>query len=926
MAQSTKIPANPVFMYWPYWAQDAYASFDPEWNGFFLFHAPGRTTGSWDNKGGDHDATTGFFSYLQPSNLTQAQHVAEIQSARADGKLVILSVGGAGGQIQVDNQTQADNFIQCFKDHNDVFGGFTYGSGNAGNVLYIDGLDLNHFEGASASPIWNNYMVNELKNYYGRDNFVVTSPVAAFAPWGGQVYTTQVEYDRDMVGWLYHNDNIDWIGPQCYDPSDLNTLANKQQAIDWYTAPFTYNSQSIQIPKSYVGIGMALLSLFPTGQAADQDPASRNTPQEARDHFLQLIADGRDPRGGFLWSSYLDRDSDFITTVYPVMNNYVDTGGGGTVFGNGIWVNAYYPVYRVGTLPPADLPFNRFTHLAYFNIKPNADGTLNTNVGGDVLVNMANIVNTVHANGKKVTIVIGGQGDVLVDDPKWRSAITTNKTTFINNLVNFIDTHNLDGIDLDWEPFADQNDAPDFVSFVADLHAALPANTIITMFIATYEQWKINMANDIQQYIDRFNLSTYDYSYPGNVSQTVIHDSPLYSTGSQPSGEAAADDVTAFLAAGVAPGKLNISMPMYTAYWDTVTGGIYGTGIFRPLSAQTYASLPGVTATTEPTGTVDDTSAYGSYIFSGGVLQSFNSKAVVQAKVDYIKANNLGGMGVWELGQGYLSGQTPAFPLMEPFANELGSYSSAPSGITNAAFYGVVSSSIVAKVMGISKNLVAKYRGYGIPIPAPTYALPTLIDSTFAQATTTPVTPGINSTGANFIVVGLACQDTFTGVPTDNQGNTYTEMPNTYSNNQPRVRMYFCKSPNTNVNHTFTIAGSPVGVLFAAAFNNIETAAFTAPQTGANAYNTTINTGGITPNTDNSLVISLLAINGAGFPVSINNGFNIIESADFASGVAYGGAFAYKIISPAANTSTIWTRTNTNGMAATIAGFDAAQQ
>ena len=332
-----------------------------------------------------------------------------------------------------------------------------------------------------------------------------------------------------------------------------------------------------------------------------------------------------------------------------------------------MWVNAYYPVYRIGNPAIASLPWNRITHLAYFNISPNAIGTLNNNGGnGDVTTNMATLVTAAHTNSKKVTIVLGGAG--AATDATWRSAVSsTYRATFVSNIVSFISTWDLDGIDLDWEPFDTESDGTDFASFVADLRISLPVGKVITMFIAIQPAWKRTLANTIEANIDRFNLSTYDLSY-GQTS--TMHDAPLYSGGGQPSGASAHDAVTNFLAAGVASRKLNISMSQYTAHW-TGSSGLYTTGTFAPGSAEQYDGLTGATGTTPPTGETYDSTAKGAYIYSGGIFKSYNNLATVQAKVDYVNANGLGGIGIWELGQAYFSGDTPAYPLLEPFNGNL---------------------------------------------------------------------------------------------------------------------------------------------------------------------------------------------------------------------------------------------------------------
>lgn len=78
-----------------------------------------------------------------------------------------------------------------------------------------------------------------------------------------------------------------------------------------------------------------------------------------------------------------------------------------------------------------------------------------------------------------------------------------------------------------------------------------------------------------------------------------------------------------------------------------------------------------MTPTTPPTGEIYDSTLKAAYTFSGGIFKSYNNLATVQAKVDYVNANGLGGIIIWELGQGYFSGGSPANPLLEPFAGQL---------------------------------------------------------------------------------------------------------------------------------------------------------------------------------------------------------------------------------------------------------------
>jgi hypothetical protein len=90
-------------------------------------------------------------------------------------------------------------------------------------------------------------------------------------------------------------------------------------------------------------------------------------------------------------------------------------------------------------------------------------------------------------------------------------------------------------------------------------------------------------------------------------------------------------------------------------------------------------------------------------------------------------------------------------------------------------------------------------------------------------------------------------------------------------------------------------------------------------ENGFNGSGTTLQPGSVTPSEANELLITALAFNGSGSPLSINLGFTVIEDANFVSGQSYGVGLAYLIQGPAAPVNLTWTRTNSDIMAAGIA-------
>lgn len=327
-----------------------------------------------------------------------------------------------------------------------------------------------------------------------------------------------------------------------------------------------------------------------------------------------------------------------------------------------MWRQGYYPKYRIAAPTPANIPWDKLTHLAYFNLAPTATGGLVDTAGISLATDLPTIVGLAHPRGVKVTVVIGGAA--AASDATWRDAVSaTYRATFVANIVSYINTYDLDGVDIDWEPFDTEADGVDFTAFLAALRAALPSPKLITVFTATTASFKKTLANSYQSYVDRITLSTYDFSYAETIT---VHDNPLYSTGSQPASQSVDGAVQAFIAAGVAPGKLLVGISHYAQQWAGEVA-LYAAATPNAFVAELYSALTGASSTTEPTGSTYDEDAKASYI-TGDPFTSVPSVRSVKDKIEYVRANGLGGVAVWEIGQAYFSATVPHFPLLEPFA------------------------------------------------------------------------------------------------------------------------------------------------------------------------------------------------------------------------------------------------------------------
>lgn len=112
----------------------------------------------------------------------------------------------------------------------------------------------------------------------------------------------------------------------------------------------------------------------------------------------------------------------------------------------------------------------------------------------------------------------------------FRTAVSGSSTRekFATNLVNFLKTYNLDGIDLDWEypgatdipgiPAGNKNDGKNFLELLKSIKAKLPSGKTLSIAIpATSWYLKNYPIRDMQPYIDYQIFMTYDIQGIGST-------------------------------------------------------------------------------------------------------------------------------------------------------------------------------------------------------------------------------------------------------------------------------------------------------------------------------------------------------------------------------------------------------------------------
>ncbi len=259
----------------------------------------------------------------------------------------------------------------------------------------------------------------------------------------------------------------------------------------------------------------------------------------------------------------------------------------------------YYPDYRQWSLPPADIRYDKLTHIMYFSLSPNADGTIDsTNV---TLSNLQSMEALAHANNVKVSVCVGGWGRSTHFSAMAGNA--TSRANFVANLTQYCLDNALDGVDIDWEPVSNAADRNRYTTLIQDLKTALSPHSL-TLSIAV-AAWGSEFNVAAIPSIDWINIMAYDMGIPhssyANAVSTLSH----------------------WESYGFTRDKETLGVPFYGKKPDN-SAYIYKTII------DTYAPGPAVDL-------VDDI--------------NFNGINTIKQKTDFVINNNYGGIMIWEIAQ-----------------------------------------------------------------------------------------------------------------------------------------------------------------------------------------------------------------------------------------------------------------------------------
>ncbi|MHB8628679.1 MAG: glycoside hydrolase family 18 protein [Aggregatilineales bacterium] len=296
-----------------------------------------------------------------------------------------------------------------------------------------------------------------------------------------------------------------------------------------------------------------------------------------------------------------------------------------------------------------------------------------------------------------VSISIGGWtwssqfSKVAMTDDSRKTFVASCIDLFIKGQIPGVDPANakgiFDGIDIDWEyPVCcgkSENgsdaysalDTQNYTLLLKEFRRQLDAQgaadsthyRLTTAMPAGPNNYKHIRLKAASQYVDWFNLMAYDFHGPWDKVTNFI--APLYAVPSDPSSDTSESQfnidaaVHAYLAAGIPSTKIVLGVPFYGYGWTGVTDSNHGL----------FQAAGGI-----PTGTWDDNSSgqtgafdyrdianrfvpkytrYWSdsaqvpwlYDAADGMFITYEDPQSMGIKADYVNANNLGGMMMWEI-------------------------------------------------------------------------------------------------------------------------------------------------------------------------------------------------------------------------------------------------------------------------------------
>ncbi|KAI8063346.1 glycoside hydrolase superfamily [Gilbertella persicaria] len=340
---------------------------------------------------------------------------------------------------------------------------------------------------------------------------------------------------------------------------------------------------------------------------------------------------------------------------------------------------------------PKSINWSLMDHVVYAFAEPDVHGNLKEITSSS----LKSFTKTAHQHHVGVSISVGGWSG-----SRYLSSLVkteAKRKTFVNNIVKLVAEYNLDGVNLDWEYPNDPNgmscnqrqkDTANYLLFIKHLRKELDAkypkiHKIITLAVTTrpFNDEKGHSIKKLDQdwskTVDTFYVMAYDIS--GSWMVQAGPNAPLKPASARYYETSVTQAITAWYNAGIPKTKLTLGVPFYGTVLKTQSK-VHAAGLYVKLANNNaikgdkydeYAADPCPGAAKSYTGgyqwrsihangiqsnkdgwkTYWDSRSVTPYAFHANDKKflTFDNVKSLQAKVNYVKSQKLGGAMIWSL-------------------------------------------------------------------------------------------------------------------------------------------------------------------------------------------------------------------------------------------------------------------------------------
>lgn len=323
--------------------------------------------------------------------------------------------------------------------------------------------------------------------------------------------------------------------------------------------------------------------------------------------------------------------------------------------------------YVFGARDPSTIDATMLTHINY--------AFANVVDGKAMLVNDHDTDNLIALNALKaqnpdLKLLVSVGGWSWSENFSDAALTDSSRDVFARSVINLVTTHQLDGIDIDWEypgQIGEDNiyrpeDKQNFTLFLKEIREQLDALSdqegragkdryLLTIATGANDVYLEHTEMDkAQAYLDFVNIMTYDFY--GVSSPRTGHHTNLYPSASDSVGMASSVGVDWHLAAGIPADKLVLGVAFYGKSWRGVNAENNGFGqpYERPNRGFSFHTLKAEYVDQQGFVRYWDEDAKAPYLWHPDslIFITYDDEESMRHKAEYIKEKGLGGAMYWQ--------------------------------------------------------------------------------------------------------------------------------------------------------------------------------------------------------------------------------------------------------------------------------------